>query len=231
MQGQNSFPAPPEILEPRFFLAPNSSKLCVATDTRSKPNHHRYTRDLVVGKAYAVRLRVEGSRCRVYLNDECVSDEQNLDASRVDGATAAVWVGDGMHNDGHGASLRNLLYTGLCDVTKKVAAPEVAAASYAWTRAVATRMALSPSGEEWQPCRKGTLHGECRVSADYEVAFELKVGCAHREWSSVLRFTTTGNNYGGLGDRTPAFFTGPQGFGGHDDAESLLSASRGARSH
>ena len=110
MQGQNSFPAPPEILEPRFFLAPNSSKLCVATDTRSKPNHHRYTRDLVVGKAYAVRLRVEGSRCRVFLNDECVSDEQNLDASRVDGAMAAVWVGDGMHNDGHGASLRKLWY-------------------------------------------------------------------------------------------------------------------------
>jgi hypothetical protein len=94
---------------PAFFFPPGSTSLRVYTATEKRPKHlQKMDVELPIGKEIAVRLRVFGGICELYIDRERVIHDQKMD-ERADGETL-VCMASSNHFASANAEVRNVHY-------------------------------------------------------------------------------------------------------------------------
>jgi hypothetical protein len=95
-----------------MWTDPGQTTLRVSSGHEGNGNDIRSTRALTIDVEVKVRLRVQGTACTVWFDDEKVLDEPTMMGIRHEHEDVKVYVGDPWSESADG-KLRNLQYTNL----------------------------------------------------------------------------------------------------------------------
>jgi hypothetical protein len=97
---------------PGIWTDPGQTTLRVSSGHEGNGNDIRSTRALTIDSEVKVRLRVQGTACTVWFDDEKVLDEPTMMGMRQEHEGVKVYVGDPWYESANG-ELCNLQYTNL----------------------------------------------------------------------------------------------------------------------